>query len=174
MHVFVDDSSCGPYLLCAVTVEVAALGSARRVLRGLLKSGERRIHFNKESPGRRREILSALVNLGGSARLFIRDRKPLYAARADCLNALMGVLIELNARRLVLESVQVKQDREDARLIAGYRAKLPDLVYDHMAPSGEPLLWAADAIARAYGAGGDWRRRVEKLVTSATYLGDKP
>jgi hypothetical protein len=38
------------------------------------------------------------------------------------------------------------------------------LVYEHVRAHLEPNLWAADAIAWAYGAGGDWRRRIRNLV----------
>ena len=38
------------------------------------------------------------------------------------------------------------------------------MVYDHRLSSGEPLLWAADAVIWAIGAGGDWRRRVANIA----------
>ena len=38
-------------------------------------------------------------------------------------------------------------------------------VYDHRSSTSEPLLWAVDAVVWAVGAGGDWRRRVDPIVT---------
>jgi hypothetical protein len=38
------------------------------------------------------------------------------------------------------------------------------VVYDHRRSHTEPLLWAADALCWAVGAGGDWRRRVAAVV----------
>lgn len=38
------------------------------------------------------------------------------------------------------------------------------LTYEHMRPHEEPILWVSDAVAWAYGAGGDWRRRVTPAV----------
>jgi hypothetical protein len=40
-------------------------------------------------------------------------------------------------------------------------------VFDHRPSRGEPLLWAADAVAWAVGAGGDWKRRIDPVVTVA-------
>jgi hypothetical protein len=37
--------------------------------------------------------------------------------------------------------------------------------YDHRLASSEPMLWAADAIGWAFGAGGDWQRRLGDVVT---------
>lgn len=36
--------------------------------------------------------------------------------------------------------------------------------YEHLAPHEEPLLWVADGVAWAWGAGTDWRRRVAPLL----------
>jgi len=38
------------------------------------------------------------------------------------------------------------------------------LIYEHMHVRDEPILWMSDAVAWAYGAGGDWRRRVSPIV----------
>ena len=43
--------------------------------------------------------------------------------------------------------------------------------YDHMKPAEEPLLWIADAVAWAYGAAGDWRRRADPMIDDVTKLG---
>jgi hypothetical protein len=37
--------------------------------------------------------------------------------------------------------------------------------YAHVPPTTEPMLWVPDAIAWAYGNGGDWRRRAARLIT---------
>jgi hypothetical protein len=39
------------------------------------------------------------------------------------------------------------------------------VVFDQRRSHTEPLLWAADALCWAVGIGGDWRRRVETVVT---------
>jgi hypothetical protein len=44
------------------------------------------------------------------------------------------------------------------------------LVFEHRSARVEPMLWIADAIAWAYGAGGDWRALVGSIVTGAAEL----
>lgn len=39
------------------------------------------------------------------------------------------------------------------------------MIYDHRRSHTEPLLWAADAVCWAAGAGGDWRRRLGTPLT---------
>lgn len=41
----------------------------------------------------------------------------------------------------------------------------PASSYDHRPAQAEPMLWAADAICWAAGAGGDWRRRIAGVLT---------
>jgi hypothetical protein len=40
------------------------------------------------------------------------------------------------------------------------------LPFGFVRPAHEPLLATADAVAWAYGAGGDWRRRAEPMIES--------
>jgi len=83
-------------------------------------------------------------------------------------------LVKMSAHRLVLES---RQDRDhlDRRTL---RAALADLtgattgplVYEHLRPSEDPLLWPPDALAWCYGAGGDWLRRIMSMVEHVAEL----
>jgi hypothetical protein len=86
------------------------------------------------------------------------------------LQALVVDLVKAGAVRLVLERLET-QEHADRRCI---RATLVDpeaqLIYRHESAQLEPLLWAADAIAWAYGAGGDWRRRIDQLVDEVVRL----
>ncbi|WP_179118522.1 hypothetical protein [Saccharothrix sp. ALI-22-I] len=40
------------------------------------------------------------------------------------------------------------------------KRKIFELTYEHFRAHEGPMLWAGDAIAWSYGAGGEWRRRV--------------
>ncbi len=53
-----------------------------------------------------------------------------------------------------------------ARLAASGRT----LAYEHRRAYEEPLLWAADAMAWCYGAGGEWRRRIAPTLDKAVRL----
>ncbi|GAA3840849.1 hypothetical protein GCM10022243_04000 [Saccharothrix violaceirubra] len=97
-----------------------------------------------------------------------RESDDLVARRA-CLTAVVRTVLDLGVVRLSLESAQ-HQDARDRRTIAAVVGKAADFGYDHFRSSEEPLLWAADALAWCFGAGGEWRRRVEPFVDEVFHL----
>ncbi|MEU0094528.1 hypothetical protein [Kribbella sp. NPDC006257] len=171
-HAFVDESIRNDYLLSAAVVATGDLSVARGKLRELCKPGQRRLHMKDENDSRRREILSTLAGLGLQVYLYrtaIAGR-PIRDSRDQCLEVLVGALLDLGVTRLVIESCS--QDRRDEQVIQPIlnRRAATGFVWLHSVPSADPLLWAADATAWAYGKGGDWRRRVECVVADVTQL----
>ncbi|MHB1987936.1 MAG: hypothetical protein ACYCSF_08125 [Acidimicrobiales bacterium] len=150
--VFVDESIRGDYHLCAAVVADGDLGSTRTAMRQLLATGQRRLHFVDESPGRRRVIASRIARLPLRATVYscatTADKKP----RATVMRALVADLPG-SALRLVLES-RGDRDSEDKQLLIELqkRGELPaHLTYDHLRAWEEPLLWVADAVAWCWG-----------------------
>jgi hypothetical protein len=166
MHVFVDESErTGIYLLgTALVMNPDELGRIRTELRDLRRPGQRRFHFSKESDARRRELLSALISTGIRARVYSCPAAT-REARAACLNALVADIVPAGARRLVLESRE-SMNRLDTQVVSSALRKYGEgqLQYLHLRPQEEPVLWVADAVAWAVGAGGDWRRRVAPML----------
>ncbi len=165
MHVFVDESvRSDAYLLAAALVRDTELDRTRAGLRDLRRPGQRRVHFAKEGNPRRREILSALAGAGLRARIYSCGGRP-TDAREACLLALIADIVPAGARRLVLESRET-MNHQDLRVINAALRKHGEqrLEYLHLRPEEEPVLWVADAVAWAVGAGGDWRRRVAPLL----------
>lgn len=168
VHVFVDESDRGSYLVCAAVVAPADLGPVRQVLRGFCMPGQRRLHFKSESNARRKQILDALVAARVRARIYRSRSSSTAAARQSCLTVLVGDLLDMGAHRLVIESQQ-GQDVRDKHIVYNAlrdRDAADDLTYEHMRPYEEPGLWAADAIAWAFGAGRQWRGQVDALVST--------
>ena len=155
LEVFVDESVRRTYVLCAVRVDPRELVAARTAVRSLLLSGERRIHFSKESNRRRRELLARLCDHGFDVALYAapaRDRTARAALVALLVDDLGGEL-----HRLVFESRNAG-DVDDQRQLIDLRrtGRFPaNATYEHLRPHEEPLLWVADAVAWAHGAGGD-------------------
>ncbi|GGM81884.1 hypothetical protein GCM10012275_60600 [Longimycelium tulufanense] len=170
MHVFVDESERRGYLLVAAVVAPPELHGTRTLLRGLLLPGERRVHFKSERDSRRRLILARLVEAGVRTRLYAAGGAG-EPVRAVLLRHLVTDAIALGAQRLVIDARDPAGNARDRSVIAKTKARAAGLVYEHMPASGEPLTWIADAVAWSYGAGGDWRRRVEPLVETVTDLG---
>ncbi|MDQ7904556.1 hypothetical protein RB614_08465 [Phytohabitans sp. ZYX-F-186] len=145
----------------------------RAILRGFAKPGQRRVHMVKERDSRRREILGVIATSRVRGRVHLCDG-PAVAAREACLWQLLGDLTITGAaaQLLTLESMD-GQDRRDRETIARARKALPALAkmsYEQLRAHQEPLLAVADCIAWAYGAGGDWRRRIDPLIEKITEL----
>ena len=174
-HAFVDESQRGPYFVCAALIHPADLSSARTELRAMRLSGQRRLHFAKERPQRRRVLLKSMSRLPIRIRIYTStDKEPV--ARTRAIQALLSDLIDLDGRRLVIERREASQDaREHRQIVAAIQAgKAPyELSYNHLASHEEPMLWVADAVAWAYGAGREWRPRVEPLIEQVRNLNSR-
>lgn len=174
MHAFVDESRRNDtYYLGAALVDPSALVPLRALLRGLLPRGQRELHFKRETPQRRRLVLSRLVDFGARVDVYLADcRKSEESARRTCLERLVNDLLDLKAARLVLDS-RPGRDGHDVRTIRaalGARPRESGLVYEHLDSTGDPLLWLADLAVWSHGAGGDWGRRAKPLIGSVIRL----
>ncbi|MEU7937831.1 hypothetical protein [Microbispora bryophytorum] len=166
-HAFVDESARGGYLICTVVIAPEDLSASRQALRKLCKPGQQRIHMTSESDNRRREILSEIDGLGVAAHVYQAElgKRSQRVVRDDCIRAAVPGLIAMGVSRLVIESCD--QDRQDRLVIHETLSKAEAhdrLTYRHDRPASEPLLWVPDALAWAYGKGGDWRRRTRGVV----------
>ena len=159
VHVFVDESQRREYLLCAVEVEVRHLLEVRRTMRRLLLPGQRRIHFKSESDRRRKVALTQIADLPVRLRIG-RAVGPAADARAEAWEALLPKIRAADCQRLVVERRGRIEDRSERRFLASRLG--PDSVteYVHLPPHEEPILWVADAVAWAGGAGRQWHERL--------------
>jgi len=162
---FVDESIRGRrYLLGCVLIEARSLAETRRTMDDL-RHARRRIHFHNESTKRRREILSVLAELPLTAVVHVSrvgHQRREFEARATCLAALVGRLQSEGVARLVIESRD--DDRDDVAVIQRARVPQPRLVFEHRAPLDEPMLWVADAVTWAAGAGAQWRELIAPIL----------
>ncbi|SDC77473.1 hypothetical protein [Actinokineospora iranica] len=173
VHVFVDESRRGStYLLAAVLIPPTQLTSVRVLMRKMCLPGERRVHFQAEQDSRRRLIIGRLVEAGLQGRIYLGAGRP-DRVRAACLTALVEDIVKANAYRLVVESRDAAGDRLDRAVIhrALANAGTAPLAYEHLRGHEDPNLAVADAIGWAFGAGGDWRRRVHPAIDQVTDLG---
>jgi hypothetical protein len=172
VHAFVDESERpGRYLMCAVHVAPAQIHVVRPALTALCLPGQYRVHMTKERPSRRRLILDRIANLPLRAVVYTCAAPP-NRARPACLRRMVADLVERSTTRLVIEPVEshVAADRFAIERTLEKAEPYRDVVYEHLAARLEPILWAADAIAWAYGIGGDWRRRVRGIVEREVFI----
>ena len=159
-------------LMAVVIVAPGDAEAARAVMRGLLLAGERRIHTSDESLRRRRQILDTLARQDTLSAVVFRHRRPQGtdkpAARRLLLQAATGLAISTGVTAWTLDDQEANQKIRDraaiAHALAGVNRQLHP-VYDHRPSAFEPLLWAADAICWAVGAGPDWKRRIQTITT---------
>ncbi len=173
MHAFVDETKQNGLLIVSTVVEVRHLKEARKQLRERRARGQNRIHFKKESDPRRRSICSTLCDLQVQAAVYdaTRNRNPLEA-RAACLTAAVEDLAEQGAQRLTIEQDDslVTSDRKVLYQAVRKFEVAETLTYEHTQPNDEPMLWVSDAIAWWVAKGGDWRDRVNPIITSVRKL----
>jgi hypothetical protein len=168
-HVFVDETKRRGYLLVAGVVVPGDLDSVRRMLRGLLLPGQRRLHMKDENDQRRRSIATAIAVSGVTATIYDAGRRYRNERerRAACLHALIIDAAQRGDAMLVLEQDDTLLSWDNQRLIeftreAGCRETLR---YEHRRAASELLLAVPDAIAWCWAKGGYWRRRREPIVT---------
>jgi hypothetical protein len=164
MQAFVDESERQGYLLAAVVVAPRDLDGTRTELRGLLAPRQRRLHFNSESNKRRRLLLARMCDLDVRASVYTCRTRGEDARRV--LLSALATKLPRRTTRLVLEAREGR-DVLDRRVLARLQqsGRIADhLVYEHLRPHEEPLLWVPDAVAWAVGAGGGWRQRAEPLL----------
>jgi hypothetical protein len=130
-----------------------------------------RVHFNNESARRKRLVLSAIAEM--PIGVFIADAQrghgvSEFLARNACLTTVVEHVQRRDIPRLVIESRG--DDREDERHLVRVRQLQPSLVFEHRRGSAEPMLWVADAIAWAHGAGANWRLLIEPVIDGVTEL----
>ncbi len=175
MWAFSDESErANQMLLSIVLCGPEDVGAARADLRRLLLAGQRRIHTSAESGRRRRELLATVASCGGVSAVVLTYRRPMgidrVAGRRVLLEAAAGIAVERGVTTWTLDDQNRAQRARDRASIANALRGLdpdPRLVYegyDHRPSHTEPLLWAADAVCWAVGAGGDWRRRVAGIT----------
>jgi hypothetical protein len=121
--------------------------------------------MTKERPSRRRLILDRIAAMPLQAAVYSCPAPP-NRARPACLQRMVVDLVDGAVTRLVIEPVQSRVSADRLVITRTMEKCNPqrELVYEHLVARAEPILWAADAIAWAQGAGSDWRRRVGPVV----------
>lgn len=165
-HMFVDESKDRGCIVAAAIVAPGELARARRMIRGFVMPGQRRIHFHKESDGRRKRILDGVEELSVRVAMYDGSAHPRRHQRSACLLRLIQDAAAQGVTMLAIERDESVLDA-DRKLL--YRAVRDfgcheDLQYRFPRAYEEPLLAIPDAIAWCWQRGGQWKRRVSRLV----------
>jgi len=169
VHAFVDESARPPrYLVTAAIVEPANVRRLRRSMRALLRPGQRELHFYKEKPVHRKHLADTIARLPVEVNVYTRSwHRRDEPARQDCLARLVADLLGRQAHRLVIDSRNDKDihDERTLRRVLGPHPSGSELVYEHVDSTSESLLWIADVAGWCFGAGAEWRKRIDPVVS---------
>ena len=159
---YVDESKRNGYLMAGVVVDASHAEIARRQLRALLLPGQERIHFKSENDSRRRQVLALSSEIAIAVAVATRPSEyGVRAARAGCLDALLGQVDRLEVARIVIEREDSLLEADRTLLFARLRStsgRGAVCSYSWQRAHEEPLLWLADAQAWAHSKGGNWGR----------------
>ncbi|SMD07482.1 hypothetical protein [Lentzea albidocapillata] len=168
VHAFVDESRRNDtYLLAVALVSPGQLTKLRKMLMRLRMPNQRELHFKKETPARRKQILSTLAPAVVHVDIYLACcRKGEERARQTCVARLTDDVLKVGVTRLVFDSREVRDDHDllTIRTTLGKSSWGTGLFYEHLPSENDPLLWIPDIVAWCYGAGGDWLRRVQPLM----------
>jgi hypothetical protein len=166
--VFVDETKHAGYVLAAVTTADAE--AARRVVRGLIAPGRRRLHMHNETSRRRRIVASTLVTMPLTATMYdaARNFRTDLEARGACLTALVEDLAATGDRdiRLVIEQDDSLVSYDNQRLIEAIRStgQRDALHYEHRRSYEDIALGLPDSTAWCWVRSGEWRRRIAPIL----------
>jgi hypothetical protein len=175
VHAFVDESARPPqYLIAAAIVEPSRVRLLRQSMRGLLMQGQRELHFKKEKPIRRRSLADAVARLPVEVCVYSRSwQRHDEPARQACMAQLVQDLLGRQAHRLVIDTRNARDahDERPLRVDLCTHQSASQLVYEHVDSTSESLLWIADIVAWCFGAGREWRKRIDPIVSTVVDLG---
>lgn len=161
LHAWVDESvhvDCGLYVLAAGVADPVVCDGHRDVLRALVRSPRRRLHWKDEERRDRLRIAESLATLDLAHIVAIAsplDPKKPERARRKCLERLLLQLSEDGVGEVWLESRGPIQDQRDRTMVAAMRSAgigLRRLHVEFALPRDEPMLWVPDAVAGAVAA----------------------
>lgn len=173
-HIYVDETKERDYILVASTHAGAEADAVRKAMRALVLRGQTRVHFTKESNTRRAVIVDAICAAGVTATVYDagRGRASQLAARAACLQALVGDVDAYEQTLLVLEQDESLLHWDRRFLYEAVRAAgLADaLRYEHHRARSELLLAIPDAIAWCWARGGLWKQRIQPAIGAVRHV----
>jgi hypothetical protein len=176
VHAFVDESARPPRYLIATAIVEPSQVRLRKSMRELLLPGQRELHFYKEKPVRRRQLADIVARLPVEVCVYSRSwHRRDEPARQECMNRLVQDLLVRQAHRLVIDTRENRDvhDERTLRRVLDPHPSASKLVYEHVDSTIEPLLWIADVAAWCFGAGSEWRKRIDPIITAVVDL-DSP
>ena len=173
-YVYLDETKRAGYVMAAVTV--ADPTAVRKVIRGLVQPGNRRLHMVDERPRNRPKIVAALVETEIEVTIYdaVRNYRTDREARAACLAVLVEDLAAAGGPIvLVIEQDDslVQSDRHELYELGRAAGVTDVLEYRHQRSHDESLLALPDLAAWCWVRSGEWRRRIGPILANVRQVG---
>lgn len=147
------------YVLAAAIGDPTACDPVRADLRGLLRTGQRRLHWRDEDDKRRTQLAEAVGKLDMTAVVVIGapvDNSRQERARRKCMEVLLPYLDQqLQVVQVWMETRTKSLNRGDHKMVVALRGRrllTSQIRVDMSRPLEEPMLWVPDIVAGAVGA----------------------
>jgi hypothetical protein len=160
MIAYIDECKAKRYVLALHLVDPKDQARLRRFLTENLLSGQRSIHFRKESPRRRKQLIKSFLNEKLEVVIFNETSMSSSPSRSIVIRALSSQIRNLGLTELVFELDETTLSH-DSKLLSDLHIGLH---WDHRQRHQEPLLWVADAVAWCMNRGGEWERMVRPMI----------
>lgn len=144
-HAFVDESKRKGFSLIRCDVPLTDVDAIRSDLRALLRPGQRRIHFYKESPTTRSAVFRVIARYDVRTTVFT-SRQHESLARPTCLVSMGADAASSRVSHLTIEADETQRERDRQALHPLLAPLSHSIIWRHLRAFEEPGLWIPDAI----------------------------
>ncbi|HEX5494706.1 MAG TPA: DUF3800 domain-containing protein [Mycobacteriales bacterium] len=143
------------YLLAAALVHDEHAADVRAEVRGLLRPGQRKLHWRDESTESRARIIKTIAALPALHVVVVRtgrDGEPIERRRRKCFERLAYELAARDIDHIAAEARQSKnnlREMDHVKRLRAVGAVRAGMRLSHVPGPNEPLLWIADVVAGA-------------------------
>ncbi len=176
VQVFVDETKRRGFAMVAIHARAEHIAKQRRQLRQHLRSGQRRIHFQKESPARRRTVMAMIAEWPITVHVYVSADAHQNEARQRCLAVIASDIVSAPAiNRLVIERDESRESNDRRILTEAMRGQPRPISWEIQDGAGHEMLWVADAIAWCWPhPNPHWRALLATLDLTESFVDAEP
>lgn len=161
---FIDETKQRGLMFAVIAVDSSDVGRCRTQLLKLKRPGQSSLHFTTDSEETKARAYREIAAMPITATLVLvpSDVKPV-PARERAVRYVARRAIEVEPQRIVFERDSAAEVN-DRRWLRSELARYPEIEYQHVGKTGDPMLWVADGVAWAVQRGGKWLAMVQHLI----------
>lgn len=151
-------------------VPLTEVDAIRSDLRALLRPGQRRIHFRKESPSTRSAVLRVIASYNVHTTVFISSDDEV-TARSECITELARNALASRIAMLTFETDVSYRTRDSQSLQPVLKETANPIPWRHLSASNDAGLWIPDAVGWCLDhPDRRWRDAISRLSIERVWL----